>query len=42
MLKLASDKLLAADINTEFTRMHESLRQNTQEKAAQAILGYLP
>lgn len=42
MLKLASDKLLTADINTEFTRMHESLRQNTQEKAAQAILGYLP
>lgn len=40
-LKLVSDKALMADINGEFTRMHESLRQNTQEKAAQAILGYL-
>src|SRR5690606_23926363 len=41
VLKLASDKTLAADIHDEFTRMHEVLRQNTQEKAAQAILGYL-
>ena len=42
VLKFANDKTLTADIHAEFTRMHEILRQNTQEKAAQAILGYLP
>ena len=42
VLKFASDKALAADVDAEFTRMHEILRQNTQEKAAQAILSYLP
>ena len=42
VLKFASDKALAADVDAEFTRMHEILRQNTQEKAAQTILSYLP
>ncbi len=40
-LKLVSDKVLMAEIRAEFTRMHESLRQDSQEKAAQAILAYL-
>ena len=41
-LAMASDKALLADIRQEFTRIHESLRQNTDEKAAQVILSYLP
>jgi lipid-A-disaccharide synthase len=41
VLKLVSDRELADDINAEFTRMHENLRQDAQEKAAQAILAYL-
>ena len=40
-LKLVSDRVLMAEISAEFTRIHESLRQNTEEKAAQAILAYL-
>jgi lipid-A-disaccharide synthase len=40
-LKLVNDKALMAEIRAEFTRMHESLRQDSQEKAAQAILAYL-
>lgn len=40
-LKLVSDRALMADISAEFTRIHQSLRQNTDEKAAQAILAYL-
>ncbi|HZV99012.1 MAG TPA: lipid-A-disaccharide synthase [Methylophilaceae bacterium] len=40
-LKLISDRNLMAEIRTEFSRIHEDLRQNTEEKAAQAILGYL-
>jgi lipid-A-disaccharide synthase len=40
-LKLVSDRAAMAEISTEFTRIHESLRQNTEEKAAQAILAYL-
>ncbi|MDX9952215.1 MAG: lipid-A-disaccharide synthase [Methylophilaceae bacterium] len=40
-LRLIEDKALIADIRDEFTRMHESLRQNTEEKAADAILAYL-
>lgn len=39
--RLMEDKALIADIREEFTRMHESLRQNTEEKAADAILAYL-
>ena len=40
-LKLISDKVLAKEIQQEFTRIHESLRQNTEEKAAQVVLGLL-
>ncbi|HEY8355353.1 MAG TPA: lipid-A-disaccharide synthase [Methylophilaceae bacterium] len=40
-LRLLEDKALIDDIRTEFMRMHESLRQNTEEKAADAILSYL-
>lgn len=40
-LKMMSDKILMSEIRAEFTRMHESLRQDSQEKAAQAILAYL-
>lgn len=40
-LRLIEDKSLAAEIREEFTRMHETLRQNTEEKAADAILAYL-
>lgn len=40
-LRLIGDKELMADIREEFTRMHQILRQNTEEKAADAILAYL-
>lgn len=41
ILKLVGDRELTNDINAEFTRMHENLKQDAQEKAAQAILAYL-
>lgn len=40
-LKLISDRAAMAEISAEFTRLHQSLRQNTEEKAALAILAYL-
>lgn len=40
-LRLIEDKTLMAEIREEFTRMHHTLRQNTEEKAADAILAYL-
>ncbi|PKO54157.1 MAG: lipid-A-disaccharide synthase [Betaproteobacteria bacterium HGW-Betaproteobacteria-2] len=40
-LHLIEDKNLMAEIREEFTRMHLTLRQNTEEKAADAILAYL-
>ena len=40
-LKLVSDRTAMAEISAEFTRIHQSLQQNTEEKAAQAILAYL-
>jgi lipid-A-disaccharide synthase len=40
-LRLIEDKTLMAEIRDEFTRMHHTLRQNTEEKAADAILAYL-
>ncbi len=40
-LRLIEDKTMAAEIREEFTCMHETLRQNTEEKAADAILAYL-
>jgi lipid-A-disaccharide synthase len=41
-LRMVSDKTLMQEISAEFTRIHETLRQNTEEKAAEAILAYLP
>ncbi len=40
-LKLVSDTSYAAEIKAEFTKIHQSLRQNTAEKAAVAILSHL-
>ncbi|MCB5187444.1 lipid-A-disaccharide synthase [Methylobacillus caricis] len=40
-LKMVQDKEMMADIRAEFTRIHESLRQNTEEKAAQAVLSFI-
>ncbi|MCB5184362.1 lipid-A-disaccharide synthase [Methylobacillus gramineus] len=40
-LKMVNDKTMMADIRAEFTRIHESLRQNTEEKAAQAVLSFI-
>jgi lipid-A-disaccharide synthase len=40
-LKLINDKALTQEIQQEFTRIHESLRQNTEEKAAQVVLSFL-
>ena len=39
---MVSDKAQMKEISAEFTRIHETLRQNTEEKAAEAILAYLP
>jgi lipid-A-disaccharide synthase len=41
VLKLVGDRTLAAEISAEFMQIHETLKQNTQEKAAQAVLAYL-
>lgn len=41
VLHLLDDKDLLHDINAEFTRMHHSLRQNTEEKITETILSYL-
>lgn len=40
-LRMVSDKVQMKEISAEFTRIHETLRQNTEEKAAEAILAYL-
>jgi lipid-A-disaccharide synthase len=40
-LKLIGDRAMMDEIRAEFMRIHESLQQNTEEKAAQAILAYL-
>ncbi len=40
-MKLLSDKQQRTEIHAEFTRIHHSLKQNTAEKAAQAILQLL-
>lgn len=42
VLLLANDKAAIARIQEEFTALHHLLRQNTEEKAAQVILGMLP
>jgi lipid-A-disaccharide synthase len=41
ILNMINDKNILNDIRTEFTGMHELLRQNNEEKAAQAVLAYL-
>ncbi|MPS48988.1 lipid-A-disaccharide synthase [Methylobacillus sp.] len=41
LLQMLSDKSQIADIQTEFRRMHELLRQNTEEKAARAVLSFI-
>lgn len=40
-LKLMADKHHVAEIKNEFTAIHHSLKQNTAEKAAAAVLAYL-
>jgi lipid-A-disaccharide synthase len=40
-IKLISDTDNIAEIKTEFTKIHHSLKQNTAEKAANAILAHL-
>lgn len=41
ILNMVKDKDILNDIRVEFTSMHELLRQNYEEKAAQAVLAYL-
>lgn len=41
IIKLLEDKPLVEEIRKEFTEIHHRLRQNTEEKAAEAILAYL-
>ncbi len=41
-IKQISDANLIAEIKDEFTKIHLSLKQNTAEKAATAILSYFP
>lgn len=41
ILNIVNDKTILNDIRTEFTGMHEQLRQNNEEKAAQEVLTYL-
>jgi lipid-A-disaccharide synthase len=41
-IKQISDANRIAEIKDEFTKIHHSLKQNTAEKAAMAILSYLP
>ena len=42
MLEMMNNKQLVDDIRSEFTAMHEVLKQNNAEKAAQAILASIP
>jgi lipid-A-disaccharide synthase len=41
LLNLVGNKHAVADLEQTFTRMHQTLRQNTAQKAAAAILPYL-
>lgn len=41
-LQMISDQVLMAEISEEFMQIHKSLRQNTEEKAAAAVLQHLP
>ncbi len=42
LLNLVSDKDAVAQLEQTFTALHQTLRQNTAQKAAAAILQYLP
>lgn len=42
LLNLVNDKDVVAQIETTFLELHRTLRQNTAQKAAAAILPYLP
>jgi lipid-A-disaccharide synthase len=42
LLNLVNDKNAVAQLEQTFTELHLSLRQNTAQKAAAAILPYLP
>lgn len=41
ILNIVNNKALLNDIRAKFTSMHELLRQNNEDKAAQAVLEYL-
>lgn len=41
LLRMVYDKERVADINVQFSAIHQQLRQNTAEKAANAVLGML-
>jgi lipid-A-disaccharide synthase len=41
LLQLVHDKQATQEIQREFKAIHALLRQNTEEKAAQAVLKYL-
>lgn len=41
-IKLLNDVSYSTQIKEEFTKIHHSLRQNTAEKAASAVLAHLP
>ena len=41
ILNLVNNEAILNDIRTEFMNMHEVLRQNNEDKAAQAVLEYL-
>lgn len=41
IMTIVHDKAILNDIDSEFTKMHKRLRQNNEEKAAEAILAYL-
>lgn len=42
LLNLLHDTQVQEGLDAEFQRMHESLRQNTAERACEAVLHYLP
>jgi lipid-A-disaccharide synthase len=41
LLKQIYNRSVVDEINQEFTKIHQTLRQNTKEKAAQAVLACL-
>jgi len=42
LLNLLNDKQAVEQIEQTFTQLHHTLRQNTAQKAAAAVLQYLP